>query len=96
MHVICNDKCLIPGNYKVEFMFKRAWRIYQKHTNRLDQPGTDQSIIQDCLHKSHDHKKIRLSWGFFPDSKVALVDKIYKFETQNIELGEYYSSEQSH
>jgi hypothetical protein len=78
---------VFKGNYKVEFMFKRAWRIYQNHGHRLDQPGTDQSIIQDCLHKSHDNKKVNLTWGFFPDSQVVLVDKIYKFETQNIELG---------
>lgn len=78
---------VFKGNFRVEFMFKRAWRLYQSHAHRLDQPGTDQSIIQDCLHKSHDHKKIQLQWGFFPDSQVVLVDKIYKFETQNIELG---------
>ena len=78
---------VFKGNPRVEYMFKRAWRIYQNHGHRLDQPGTDQSIIQDCLHKSHDHIKIKLAWGFFPDSQVVLVDKIFKFETQNIELG---------
>lgn len=75
------------GNSRVQYMFDRAWRVYQKHSERLDQPGTDQSIIQDCLHKSHDSKKVKLSWGFFPDSQVVLVDKIHKFESQNIELG---------
>jgi hypothetical protein len=78
---------VFKGNYKVEHMFKRAWQLYSKHDRRLDQPGTDQSIIQDCLHKSHDNKKIKLSWSFFPDNLVALVDKVHKFENQNIELG---------
>lgn len=40
---------LCKGNQRVSDVFFKAWKMYQSHRRRRDQPGTDQAIMQSAL-----------------------------------------------
>mmetsp|Transcript_2796 Transcript_2796/g.4216 ORF Transcript_2796/g.4216 Transcript_2796/m.4216 type:complete len:608 (+) Transcript_2796:311-2134(+) len=76
---------MCKGNERVAHMFEVAWNKYTKHTQRLDQPGTDQAIVQSAMWRCTAHNN--LTWDFLSDRHVVLMDKIFKFESTTIELG---------
>lgn len=55
------------------------------NTRRIDQPGTDQAIVQGAM-LAH-RRRSTLDWNYLPDQHVVLIDKVFKFETTAIELG---------
>ena len=67
-------------------MFDRAWKDYLTITKNIKHlPGKDQNKLADAMRYAKN--RLGLHWKYFADGRAVLVDKIYKFENQTVELG---------
>lgn len=74
------------GNEKTFKMFQYAWNEYlTTDTSIRKNPGKDQNKVAGAL--SYAKKTYNLKWNYFPDSSTMLLDKVFKFDDNRIELG---------
>ena len=77
---------LCKGNVKTTIMFDIAWKDYLTIEKPIKMnPGKDQNKVVSALHTaSAEHG---LKWRYFDNNETVLLDKIFKFVTEEYELG---------
>jgi len=76
----------VKGNEKTFKMFQYAWKEYlTTDTVIRKNPGKDQNKVVGAL--VYAKKMYGLKWAYFSDSSTMLLDKVFKFDDNRIELG---------
>lgn len=77
---------LVRGNINTYNVFQRAWQQYQNSDPKIRKnPGKDQNKIAAAMNYYRGKRKI--NWDYFQANTTVLLDKIYKWQDMNIELG---------